>query len=376
MARTYKQFVIVSAGLYSKCSLAFFLLMMLVACKHPAGKIALVWTNNRATAIQIPGYLIRDVSALRVKHSVKITLTGNNKAILGDFTQDGDIVVFTPLIPLSPGLSYDILQDGKLLGNVQIPIDQSAPPQLTAIYPETDTLPENTLKLYLRFSKPMRTGLSLNYVCLLDKNRDTMHNVFLNLQPELWDTSGTVLTLWLDPGRIKRGLVLNRELGNPLKKSEGYRLIISQQWNDTRGINLAKTYTKQFVAGNRDEQLPDINAWQVSAPKAGTAEPLIINTGESLDHYLLQECIGVLDENGKMLYGTIALSDHDQTWKFTPLANWEPKHYKLRVQARLEDLAGNNLNRVFDRDITKDRQTNREYFEREVTPLPPKGGVK
>ena len=40
---------------------------------------------------------------------------------------------------------------------------------------------------------------------------------FLDLQPELWNAEGTVLTLWLDPGRIKRDLIPNKELGIPLK---------------------------------------------------------------------------------------------------------------------------------------------------------------
>ncbi len=367
MERIYKFILIVNTRLCFRCGLVFFLLTLLAACKPHDQKITLVWKNDLATGIQIPEYLIRDPSALREKHSVKIVRNGSTQAILGDFTTDNDLVVFTPVIPLSPGLSYTVWQDNKPIGNVDVPHDKTAAPALVAIYPQTDTLPENTLKLYFSFSKPMRSGQSLNYVCLLDKNKDTMRNVFLNLQPELWDTTSKVLTLWLDPGRIKRGLVLNKALGNPLKKAESYTLVVSQQWKDTHGISLAKNYTKHFVAGAHDGKQPNIDTWQLSTPKPGSKQPLLINTSESLDHYLLQECITVLDSRGSAVKGTIALSNNDKLWTFTPASPWSAQAYKLSVKATLEDLAGNNLNRVFDRDLTKDKQTNQDCFTRVFT---------
>jgi len=347
--------------------LVFFLLTVLAACKQQHDKkIALLWQDDRAIGIQIPEDLIRDASENRVEHSVKVVIAGKTHvpAILGEFSPDGDMVLFKPMIPLSPGLSYTILQDGRFVGNVTVPINTSQWPALVAIYPEKDTVPENLLKIYLRFSKPMRTGQSLEHVYLLDEHKDTMRNVFLALQPELWDTTGTVLTLWLDPGRIKRGLVLNQKLGNPLKKSEHYTLIVSDRWKDTRGLQLVKTYTKQFYAGSRDEQILDINKWILTVPKAGTPEPLIIKTNAALDHYLLQESIEILDGVGAPVKGNISVSEKDQLWNFTPAEVWKAQNYKLHVNARLEDLAGNNLNRVFDRDITKDKQTNKAYFDR------------
>ena len=368
MARIYKLSFMKNARLYAKYSLVFFLLVIFGACKKHNKNITLVWKGHRATGILIPQYLIRDVSALGASHSVKVIISGNKESqgILGDFTLNDDQVLFEPLIPLSPGLSYAILQDNKLIGQIKVPLNTGEQaPQLITIYPEKDTVPENQLKFYFHFSKPMRTGQSLDHVYLLDAHKDTMRNVFLNLQPELWDTSGTVLTLWLDPGRIKRGLVLNKKLGNPLKKAERYQLVVSQEWKDNRGLKLAKNYTKQFVAGDRDEQSPDITNWQLNIPKAGTSSRLIIDTRENLDHYLLQESIRIVDANGAMIKGTSELSAKDRQWKFTPAGPWKAQTYKIKVAGKLEDLAGNNLNRVFDRDITKDKQSrDNAYYER------------
>jgi len=180
-----------------------------------------------------------------------------------------------------------------------------------------------------------------------------------------------VLTVWLDPGRIKRGLVLNKKLGNPLKNKESYTLIILQRWKDSRGVQLTKDYAKQFFVSGRDEQVPDITTWQFNSPEAGTTLPFIINTNKPLDHYLLQESVQIIANDGMVIKGTSEVTGKDQVFKFTPATAWKSQPYKIRVKSNLEDLAGNNLNRVFDRDITKDKQQrDKVYYERafEVKP--------
>lgn len=341
--------------------LAFFL-SAFAGCREPDGYFNLILKDGKATGIVIPKRLIKQGEEASL--SIKLVGAKTDQAVLGYFIDKGSMIEFQPLIPLSPGEVYNIWLGNDEIGGIAIPLNKGAAPTVTAIYPRQDTLPENQLKIYISFSQPMQTGRALDYVSLLDSKGDTLQRVFLNLQPELWDTSGKVLTLWLDPGRIKRDLVLNRELGNPLHKTQKYRLVISDKWKDHRSIALAKPYTKQFIAGERDGEMPDISKWQIKTPKAGSDEPLIINVMQPLDHFLLQESIGVFDANGKMLYGEVELYDDDRIWKFKPLANWKPGHYQIKVQAKLEDLAGNNLNRIFDRDIRKDKQTNKEAFVR------------
>jgi hypothetical protein len=268
------------------------------------------------------------------------------------------------LIPLTPGLSYHILENNQLIGQVIVPLNPNEKaPELVAIYPLLDTLPENLLKLYVHFSKPMRSGESLQFIHLLDKKQDTLRNVFLNLQPELWDTSSTVLTLWLDPGRIKRGLTLNRALGNPLKMNETYHLVVSADWKGQNGLNLTQTYRKTFVAGKRDELAPDLKQWELQVPKTSTTAPLGIKIRETLDHYLLLESIDIVDQNNSLVKGEIRLGKKDDQVVFFPVKPWKAQRYRLQVDARLEDLAGNNLNRVFDRDITKSKSRAKSYYE-------------
>ncbi|GAB2974954.1 hypothetical protein GCM10027049_06770 [Mucilaginibacter puniceus] len=345
-------------------SLVFFLLAILPACDSHHDKIAFAWDkDNHATGILIPSYLLHVEAGVPIESSLKVTLADGNQNILGTLSEDGDAILFTPVIPPSPGLTYKIIQAGKYIGEIKVPLSNiNDAPKIVAIYPQGDTLPENNLKFYLQFSHPMLTGSAIDHITLLD-GKDTLHDVFLNLQPELWDTTGKVLTLWLDPGRIKRGLVLNRERGNPLKKADKYRLVVSSKWKDSRGLNLQE-YSKEFVAGAWDDQQPDINKWGINLPSSDTKNPLVIKLNEPLDHYLLQESIVILNSKGAVVNGAVRISDNDTVWSFTPTAPWQKDDYTLRVNSKLEDLAGNNLNKVFDRDITKQAKRDELYYQR------------
>jgi len=184
------------------------------------------------------------------------------------------------------------------------------------------------------------------------------------LKPELWDPTDKVLTLWIDPGRIKRDLVLNKELGNPLHSHQTYELVISGKWKDRRGLALGKSISKKFVAASRVDTQLDINKWRIKTPKAGTKKPLVLYLDYPADHYLLLESLNVLTSDGKPVKGTVSLTDKDKVWMFIPDIKWPTGTYKLHVAARLEDLAGNNLNKVFDRDIYKQKKNDNAYYER------------
>jgi hypothetical protein len=69
----------------------------------------------------------------------------------------------------------------------------------------------------------MMESRSAGFIKLVKNGTDTLHDAFLDLQPELWNEDRTVITLWLDPGRIKRDLQPNLKLGAPLQQSEKYR---------------------------------------------------------------------------------------------------------------------------------------------------------
>ncbi|WP_316785205.1 hypothetical protein [Pedobacter frigiditerrae] len=357
MVKIFNSIHVKKTRLCFKYSLVFFLLAFFAACKNGENKLSIVYENQFPVGIQIPKGLIKGtINDLKV-----IDQNANTKtSILGVFKDQDSFILFKPLIPLTFGFQYQIYDNEKLIGSIQVPAPKNNSPEIVKIYPDIDTIPENLLKIYIEFSKPMRTGESLNYIALLAKKGDTMHNVFLNLQPELWDTTGKVLTVWLDPGRVKRDLTLNQKLGNPLKTDQTYQLVISQRWKDHQGLKLKTDYKKEFIAGERDDQIPNVNNWLISQPIPDTRSTLNINTKEYLDHYLLLESIEVLDGKGKKVKGKVIVNA-DDAWVFTPEQNWQKGIYQLKINNRLEDLAANNLNRVFDRDVRKNKQQNKKF---------------
>ena len=68
-------------------------------------------------------------------------------------------------------------------------------------------LPENLLKFYVHFSAPMSRGNIYDYIRLLNADGKQVELPFLEIDEELWDDSLTRLTLFIDPGRIKRGVL-------------------------------------------------------------------------------------------------------------------------------------------------------------------------
>jgi hypothetical protein len=358
MEKIYKLISIKGTRLFSY-GLVFFLCVFSACQSNKADNIRLVWKNGQAKGILMPEYLIGDID----KAPLTVSLNGSDHAILGSFVKTDTGVLFEPLIPLTQGMEYGILQSNRMVGKIVVPNSSNKSPLVSDIYPQADTVPENLLKFYIEFSEPMQTGKALEYVFLLDKKQDTLDRIFLNLQPELWDATDRVLTLWMDPGRIKRDLVLNKELGNPLHNKEAYELVISGKWKDRQGLALGKDVRKKFFVGTRADVQPDVNAWQIIIPKAGSIEPLIIDVEYPLDHYLLEESINIFAE-GKAIGGKIVVGNKDKIVKFVPVDKWNAGKYTLRVNGRLEDLAGNNFNKIFDRDIYKQKKADNAYYER------------
>ncbi len=350
-------------------NLIFFVLILFSACNsRQEDTIKILWHNNQATGILIPEALAGNISADSIGLHVLIrsAADSSNTNILGNYKISSDGILFEPIVPFSRGSTYEVFSRDRRIILVQIPLANAADaPDLVSVYPRQDTVPENLLKIYLQFSKPMREGESQKYISLIKNDRDTLHDVFLDLQPELWNEDRTVITIWLDPGRIKRDLQPNRRLGNPLKKGEHYKLAISDQWQDVQGLRLKKEYTKKVFVGLRDSVSPDPKQWDVSVPEKATIKPLEINLKEALDHFLLKETINISHENGNPVKGKMEVLNKEKMLRFTPSSPWISGNYVLVVETRLEDLTGNNINRPFDRDIASSKEPGtKAFFER------------
>ncbi len=305
-------------------------------------------------AIAIPGWYLEKINQDSIDQlvSVRLVRPEETTSILGEITFNTNGIEFVPAIPFTHGLRYEVIIKNDRVAEIEIPEpDPAEAPVLLGVFPSQDSLPLNLLKIYLQFSKPMAEGHSQKQIVMLKSNRDTAHAVFLDLQPELWNSDQTMLTVWLDPGRIKRDLQPNKLLGNPLQEGEAYTLLISDQWKDLYGAALQSGYSKHFVVTSRDSLSPVPGSWMLNTPIRGTVNALEVNFKEPLDYSLLNAALQVRHAKGKSIEGSIRIRDEERIWQFTPADPWMKGVYVLQIETRLEDLAGNNLNRPFDLDL-------------------------
>jgi hypothetical protein len=285
--------------------------------------------------------------------------------ILGEYYIKDKVVLFEPLIPFTPGLTYQLFIRDKKHSDIVIPAEQgTTAPVVTNIYPSQDTLPENLLKIYIHFSQSMQEGVSADHICLVKGENDTLKNVFLDLQPELWNHDRTMLTLWLDPGRIKRDLQPNQQLGAPLTAGTHYRVVVKPGWQNGNGAGMEKIVEKKFYTVGRDSISPDPALWTIVTPKGNLKEVLEIHMHEPLDYQLLNSVIRVLNSAGGEVAGEVILRADESTWSFVPKNPWPVGTYTIEVESKLEDLAGNNLNRLFDTDLAKPQKKNQQDIYR------------
>lgn len=280
----------------------------------------------------------------------------NRTSILGTYMRLPGKIIFNPLVPFSESLPYLAVFSDTVSYQFKFkpPVDRSKT-ALLKIIPATDSVPANLLKIYLKFSRPMREGEVYQRVRLSDEHGNPLNNPFVPLQPELWDSSGQRITLWLDPGRVKRALGSRDTYGPVIEKGRIYHLSVDSAWKDYHGHFLKNEYSKHFFVNKEDRKKPDTRLWKLVLPEPFTLDPLTVEFGEAMDLATSQKAFTVLTIEKVIIRGITEISEDQRNWRFMPESQWKPGGFQLRVLSSIEDLAGNNLNRVFDRDIRADK---------------------
>ena len=288
-----------------------------------------------------------DVFTVRV-HDPDTDVAQSLPAMAGAYALIDDRLRFTPSFSLAPGVRYRARYRATE-AIFLIPKPQREPSTLVeAVYPSAVRLPENLLKFYLHFSAPMAQGDAYQYIKLLDAGGKPIELPFLELAEELWDPEGVRLTLFLDPGRVKRGLLPHEQVGRALRAGASNSLRIDPAWLDAAGDPLKQMYTKSFSAIVADSTQPDPKQWNLIPPSGGSRGPLRVRFPDSLDHGLLERLLTVELENGEEVAGEITISDSERLWVFTPTEPWRSGDHRLIVDNLLEDLAGNSIARPFE----------------------------
>lgn len=275
------------------------------------------------------------------------------KAILGSFTQNATNVHFIPLLPFQKNSDYTVVYKNQTYPFI-LPLDPSYDHlQIETLYPNTATVPSNFLKWYIRFSKPVNPSKIYDHIYLINNQTNTkVDRALLPLETPLLSNDGTLLTLWVEPGRQKRDLGPNKRLGEVLILDTSYTLIIDKDLKDTQGISMKMEYTHAFTVSTSDRTKPAISSWKLHLPTSKTKEALQIDFQELLDFGSLQNTIHILDESGNNVAGNFTVQSNQKSIIFNPSYNWNKGYYHILCESIIEDISGNNLERLFDRDIT------------------------
>jgi hypothetical protein len=282
----------------------------------------------------------------------------NAAPIAGKHVVDGDSLHFTPLFPLDPGRQYQARYEGAefLSGEstqlveafVALPAAAAAEPvYVTGIFPSSDRVPEN--QLASTSTSPVRMGRrgGLEHVSLLDDRGKTVVDPFLPADGELWNADRTRYTVFFDPGRQKRGILPDREMGLSLAAGHMYTLLIDREWVDGHGNPLRESYRKSFLVSASDLAPLDPKAWKISPPHEGTRDPVSVTFPEPLDHGLLMRAVGIR-RNDAPVVGDVRVDSNETRWNMTPNEPWRSGDYALIALGVLEDLAGNRIGRPFE----------------------------
>jgi hypothetical protein len=279
---------------------------------------------------------------------------GELPPMAGRLIRDGGDMCFVPRFAFVDGTTYTVAVAGTAAADLVRPRpDLPATTRVIGIRPTAAEVPLNLLRLYLWFSAPMSEGYAARHVALVDDAAAELRGALLPTEHELWDGQRRRLTILLDPARIKRGLAGHRQAGYPLRPGTSFRLVVGGGFPDARGIPLHAGAQRRYQVGGQERRRVEPGGWALTVPPARTCEPLEVRFGRPLDHGLLARCLQVAGPGGRPVDGIPQAGPQERSWRLTPRQAWAAGSHQLVVDPVLEDLAGNSVSRVFDRDLTR-----------------------
>jgi hypothetical protein len=272
-------------------------------------------------------------------------------------------VEFIPHLPFEKDVKYRASFDPRRLGaslspeplvlEFLIPREQNAPAftEVTQVFPSCGLLPENLLRFYICFSNPMQRGRALPEISLLDSDGQPVTDALYRPPVELWDRTMRYLTVLLDPGRLKRWVGPNVELGPPLKEGQDYNLEIGSGMTDLYGRSLRESFRKHFVVGHAVRKHISVEHWKILPPVTGSLQDLVITFPRPLDWALLLRTITIGSADGSVIDGEVEVDQHETRWRFTPSSPWIAGVYHIDIGCSLEDVCGNRISGPFDKPL-------------------------
>jgi hypothetical protein len=287
-------------------------------------------------------------------HVTKVTEI-NKTPIQGTWKIINGKGVFTAPLPLTFTNDYTVVfKDKYYYLNGRTPTS-AHDFYVETIYPQGDTLPENILKFHIKFSKKISPVDVYKHLHFIDHTGTEMTKVILDMQTPIIDETGTVLSFWVDPGRQKRGLLLNELYGVPFKIYNTYTLMVDDQIKNTENQPIQSKYAKTFAIGKPIRKRIDENT-DIAVKK--TKDTIVIKTNQEMDYKTVKHYIQLLNEGKNEIPSEIAFFKNEIKIIPTPNQGLSAPYF-LAINPLLEDVCGNNFKYAFDREIDATEKTHR-----------------
>ncbi len=350
------------------------LLISSSSCSRSSGPVIHLDTTDRnRTEIEVSGLSRADLTALsRAELSedewtalLRVTLRSSasafgdeSPAMAGRYTVK-DSLRFSPSFPFDSGRDYEVRFDPSRVSRaglsarattatISIPDSGRSPStRVSAVYPGSDLIPENLLRMYVVFSKPMGQQGGRDHIRFFDDTGREVPDVVVPLDTDLWNSERTRYTVILDPGRVKREILPNREMGRALHEGAGLTVVVTREWPDAHGLPLTSEYRRRFLIGPAEAHALSTAQWHIAPPVAGTRDPVTVAFPKPLDFGLLQRSLAV-ERGGSNISGRGRVGPAEIWWQFVPDVEWQRGPYILKVEPILEDVAGNRIGRAFE----------------------------
>jgi hypothetical protein len=214
---------------------------------------------------------------------------------------------------------------------------------LIRISPEAKVLPANTLRFYIHFSKPGEAHFDRDQLWLQNGEGQVVPDPFLVLSQELWSVDGRRLTVFMEPGRIKRGIGTDPSHEPALVVGRTYSLVVTAN---------GQTARHSFRVSDPVLEAIDETGWRIVSPNVGSLDPVVVHFDRVMDAALCEDEIRILTPFGEVVQTRVSLAPDGSAIHLIPSHPWIAGEHSLVVSDRFEDVCGNRLGEAMDHDLS------------------------
>jgi hypothetical protein len=343
----------------------------LAACGRPAGG-PIVLTLDSPDRASVTGLTSAESAGLRdaklsnaeLAQVLRVRLPDADVAISGRYVIADGRIDFTPSFPFDRGRRYTLElftarlqrpgEPGVIAQTLALPGEAETPlTRVLSVDPTSDVWPANILRVYIHFSNAMGLESGVGKITLRESQGAEVAAAFVPIEADYFNQDRTRYTLFFDPGRVKRGILPNRQYGRALVAGRRYVLEISASWPDARMRPLAADFRREFQAGPAIESPLRMEDWQFSDVVAGGTAPLAVTFPWPIDRGLAARAFAIAGPDGRAVEGQAELEAGDCRWVFVPTSPWTAGSHQFLTQPALEDVSGNQVNRAFETSMSK-----------------------